>query len=216
MIRMPKTLSIRWITLTLGALATLVILAFSLPEPTTFAPSQVLIIGDSITELPKIGGNHGNKGWWQYLLDGKKGMFKFSAESGSGYIAKGGRGTTFYDRLSDISKVKPKAIIIAGGVNDRNASNPGSQIAKYYDQLAKILKSNRISPKNVYVIVPHPKGVKPAIAQMVKMNATRIDVIYVDVDAYSSTYDGIHPDTKGALTIEKNFTAKSNFDDRLK
>jgi hypothetical protein len=182
----------------------------------SFKPGQVLIIGDSITERPKDGRNEGNKGWWQYLLDGKDGMFKFSAEGGSGYVHVGFNGTTFYDRLNVIGATKPKAIIIAGGLNDRGISSASSGIKRYYDELAKILKNNDIPPENVYVMVPRLEGTATAIVPMVKSNAQRIGAKYVEVGSYISIYDNLHPDSEGARDIVTNFKSKSNFDERLK
>lgn len=202
--------------LLLGLLAVLVILAFGLSEPTSFSPGQVLIIGDSITEKPAIAANNGNKGWWEYLLGGRKDMFKFSAESGSGYIAKGHRGTTFHDRLSDISRTRPRAVIIAGGVNDRHASNPADAIRRYYDALARTLKKTDVPLSNVYVFVPRPAGTAAQITDIVKANAERIGVNFILIPAYGSTFDGLHPDSAGAKSIEYNFAKLSNFDERLR
>jgi lysophospholipase L1-like esterase len=216
MTRVLKTSISQWIPLTLALIATLVILAFGLFQTTMFAPSEVLIIGDSITELPAIGGNQGNKGWWQYLLDGKKGSFMLSAESGSGYIAKGTRGTSFYDRLPYISHAKPKAIIIAGGVNDRNVTNPDNSIKKYYDALARILTANHISPDNVYVFVPRPANTASNVTAIIKSNATRVGVNFIATQAYTNTYDNLHPDSVGAKVLEQSFAKNSNFDERLK
>lgn len=185
-------------------------------DTSSFKPGQVLIIGDSITERPADGRNQGHKGWWQYLLDGKDGTFRLSAEGGSGYVHVGFNGTTFYDRLHVIGAMKPKAIIIAGGLNDRGMSSASSGIKRYYDQLAKILKSNNIPPENVYVMVPRLEGTATAVVPMVKSNATRIGATYVEVGSYSSIYDNLHPDSEGARDIVQNFKSKSNFDERLK
>lgn len=182
----------------------------------TFTPGQVLIIGDSITQRPATGTNQGNKGWWEYLLDGKSGRFKFSAEGGSGYVVRGSRGTTFYDRLSDISSTKPKSIVIAGGLNDRGAQGLSSGIKKYYDQLAKVLATNNIPVTNVYVLVPHPSGTAADVIAIVKSNATRIGAKFVSTSGYTSLYDNLHPDSAGAKVIEQSFTKNSNFDERLK
>lgn len=202
--------------LALGLLAVLVILAFSLSEPTTFSPSQVLIIGDSITEKPAMAANQGNKGWWEYLLRSKNYVFKFSAESGSGYVAKGGRGTTFYDRLPDISQTRPKAVIIAGGVNDRHATHPADAIHRYYDALSRTLKRSGIPTSNVYVFVPRPAGTATEITELVRSNARRVGVNFVPIPGYRTTFDGLHPDSASAKSIEYNFAKLSNFDERLR
>lgn len=189
---------------------------------TTFRASQVLIIGDSITERPANDANHGNKGWWEYLLDGKEGMFKFSAQGGSGYVQKGivggvrGAGTSFYDRLDDISRIKPKAIIIAGGLNDRGEPHVAAGIRKYYDKLENVLRANDIPKENVYVIIPRKTGTAEAIVPIVKSNANRIGVRYVEIGSYSSTYDKLHPSSAGARDIESNFVKNSDFEKRLK
>lgn len=205
----------RWLVVTLGILAVVVIMTFALSQPTTFTPGQVLIIGDSITEKPAMATNQGNLGWWQYLLDGRNDMFKFSAESGSGYVAKGSRGTTFFDRLPDISKTRPRAIIIAGGVNDRHAAYPADTIRRYYDALSQTIKKTGIPPSNVYVFVPRPAGVATEITELVKANAERIGVHFVSVPGYSTTFDGLHPDSAGAKQIEQNFVTNSDFGERL-
>jgi len=196
------------------------------PEPEKllkpFRPAQVLIIGDSITDRPTYGGNHGQKGWWQYLLDGKDGMFKFSAQGGSGYVQKGrtadgrGTGTSFYDRLGDISRIQPKAIIIAGGLNDRGEPNLASGVRKYYDKLEHILRANDIPKENVYVIIPRLEGTAQAVVPVVRSNANRIGVRYVEVGSYRSTYDNLHPTSEGARSIYANLVKGSDFDERLK
>ena len=194
-------------------------------DTSSFKPGQVLIIGDSITARPATGDNRGYKGWWQYLLDGKKGMFKFSAQGGSGYTKPGlgGSRTTFYQRLGDIDRIKPKAIIIAGGLNDRTVpkSTWSKGIPKYYTQLAKVLKRNNIPTSNVYVFVPHPYGtVENTIIPVIRSNAKRIGVQYIDAggyprsEAYASNH--LHPNSTGAKRVEKDFLAGSNFGDRLK
>lgn len=205
----------RWLAVALGLLAVVVIMTFALSQPTTFAPGQVLIIGDSITEKPAMATNQGNLGWWQYLLDGRKDMFKFSVESGSGYVAKGSRGTTFYDRLTDIGRVKPKAIIIAGGVNDRHASNAADAVRTYYDALFRTLRKYDIPARNVYVFVPRTAGDATEIDALVKSNAERIGAHFVSVPGYSTTFDGLHPDSAGAKQIEQGFVTNSDFDERL-
>jgi len=202
--------------LVLGLLAVLVILAFSLSEPTSFSPGQVLIIGDSITKKPAMAANQGNKGWWEYLLGGRKEMFKFSADSGSGYVARGDHGTTFYDRLPDINRAKPKAVIIAGGVNDQHAAHPAEAIRRYYDALARTLKKNGIPTSNVYVFVPRPTGAASGITELVKSNAERIGVNFVPIPGYETTFDSLHPDSAGAKNIKDNFANSSNFDERLR
>ena len=189
---------------------------------TTFRAHQVLIIGDSITERPANNNNYGQKGWWEYLLDNKSGRFKFSAQGGSGYVQKGktsrgpGTGTSFYDRLGDISRTKPKAIIIAGGLNDRGEPNLFSGIRRYYDKLEDVLRANDIPKENVYVIVPRLEGTAEAVAGIVRSNANRIGVRYVDVGSYRSVYDKLHPTSEGARTIYTNFTKGGDFDERLK
>lgn len=186
--------------------------------PTTFYPGQVLIIGDSITARATYDGNRGNKGWWEYLLAGKAGRFNFSAQGGSGYVHKGkeGTGTSFYDRIGAISRLKPKAIIIAGGLNDRAEPNAAAGIRNYYDRLATVLRANDIPKENVYVFVPRPEGLAKHIVPIVKSNAQRIGVNYIDAGVYTTMYDRLHPDTAGAKEITRAFKRASNFDERLK
>ncbi len=180
----------------------------------TLKPNQVLIIGDSISD--QAWGGQTNKKWWQYLLDNKRGMFKLSAKSGSGYITKGSDGTTFYERLSAINKIKPKAIIIAGGVNDRNKNTAPEGIRRYFTQLAVLLKSNDISPKNVYTLVLRPTDKAGDIASEVKANSKRIGVNYTDAGVYSTTLDGLHPDSVGAKKIATDLATSTDLYIRLK
>lgn len=194
----------------------------STEDLTPFRAHQVLIIGDSITERAANNNNRGHRGWWEYLLDGKSGMFKFSSQGGSGYVQRGktgngpGTGTSFYDRLGEISRIKPKAIIIAGGLNDRGEPNVASGIRRYYDKFKNVIRANNIPKENVYVIVPRLAGTADGIATIVKTNADRIGVQYIEVGSYRSVYDRLHPTSEGAKTIYTNFTRGSNFDERLK
>lgn len=188
----------------------------------SFRARQVLIIGDSLTERAVNNNNRGHRGWWEYLLDNKSGIFKFSSQGGSGYVQKGktssgaGTGTSFYDRLGDISRIKPKAIIIAGGLNDRGEPNVASGIRRYYDKFKNVIRANNIPKENVYVIVPRLTGTADGIAAIVKTNADRIGVRYIEVGSYSSVYDNLHPTSEGAKSIYTNFTKGGDFDERLK
>lgn len=186
----------------------------------TFSAGQVLIIGDSITERPVKNENYGNEGWWQYLLAGHKDTFKFSAVGGTGFIARSQTGQlpTFGMRLGDVDKYKPRAIIIAGGVNDRpySQSQLQSAIGSYFTKLNALIGKYNIPKDNVYVFTPRPKGTTQAVISVIRDNTSRIGVTFVDVDAYTSTYDGLHPDSRGAKTIADSFKSKSDFEQKLK
>lgn len=182
----------------------------------SFKPSQVLIVGDSITAFPGNPVNQGNKGWWEYLLDGKKGTFKFKAEGGAGYVHESGHtSSTFTDWIPSVGSMNPKVVVIAGGLNDSNSPTASSGIKSYYDKLAKALKTNNVNPKNVYAFVPRPKGSAENIVPLVKSNVTRIGANYVNVGTYTETFDKLHPNSASAKIIADNFAARSNFDERL-
>jgi len=201
-------------TTTIGGAITIFIVLFSLivmmPKSSTSNMKKIVLIGDSITES-----------WKGYSPE-------FFAENPY-LINKGVGGETtpqILDRFnSDVVSLEPEFVIILAGINDI-AQNTGyisvSETFANIVSMVEIANSHNISPI-LCSVLPASKIVwKPEIKsadlvielnEKLKKHCIKNNMVYVDY--FSSmvgekkelrsdlTYDGVHPDKKGYLIMEK-------------
>ena len=201
-------------TTIIGGVITIFIVLFSLivmmPKPSTSNTKKIVLIGDSITES-----------WKGYSPE-------FFAENPY-LINKGVSGETTPQILGrfndDVISLSPEAVIILAGINDI-AQNTGyisvSEIFANIINMVEISHSNNITPILCSVLPASKIAWRPDIksADLVielneKLKGYCIENNMVYVDYFSSmvgekkelrsdlTYDGVHPDKKGYLIMEK-------------
>lgn len=201
-------------TTIIGGVITIFIVLFSLivmmPKPSISNTKKIVLIGDSITES-----------WKGYSPE-------FFAENPY-LINKGVSGETTPQILgrfnNDVISLSPEAVIILAGINDI-AQNTGyisvSEIFANIINMVEISHSNNIAPILCSVLPASKIAWRPDIksADLVielneKLKGYCIENNMVYVDYFSSmvgekkelrsdlTYDGVHPDKKGYLIMEK-------------
>ena len=201
-------------TTIIGGVITIFIVLFSLivmmPKPSISNTKKIVLIGDSITES-----------WKGYSPE-------FFAENPY-LINKGVSGETtpqILERFNDdVISLSPEAVIILAGINDI-AQNTGyisvSEIFANIINMVEISHSNNIAPILCSVLPASKIAWRPDIksADLVielneKLKGYCIENNMVYVDYFSSmvgekkelrsdlTYDGVHPDKKGYLIMEK-------------
>ena len=201
-------------TTTIGGAITIFIVLFSLivmmPKSSTSNMKKIVLIGDSITES-----------WKGYSPE-------FFAENPY-LINKGVGGETtpqILDRFnSDVVSLEPEFVIILAGINDI-AQNTGyisvSETFANIVSMVEIANSHNISPilcsvlpASKIVWKPEIKSADLVIELNEKLKKHCIENNMVYVDYFSSmvgekkelrsdlTYDGVHPDKKGYLIMEK-------------
>ncbi len=201
-------------TTTIGGAITIFIVLFSLivmmPKSSTSNMKKIVLIGDSITES-----------WKGYSPE-------FFAENPY-LINKGVGGETtpqILDRFnSDVVSLEPEFVIILAGINDI-AQNTGyisvSETFTNIVSMVEIANSHNISPilcsvlpASKIVWKPEIKSADLVIELNEKLEKYCIENNTVYIDYFSSmvgekkelrsdlTYDGVHPDKKGYLIMEK-------------
>ena len=201
-------------TTTIGGAITIFIVLFSLivmmPKSSTSNMKKIVLIGDSITES-----------WKGYSPE-------FFAENPY-LINKGVGGETtpqILDRFnSDVVSLEPEFVIILAGINDI-AQNTGyisvSETFTNIVSMVEIANSHNISPilcsvlpASKIVWKPEIKSADLVIELNEKLKKYCIENNTVYIDYFSSmvgekkelrsdlTYDGVHPDKKGYLIMEK-------------
>ena len=201
-------------TTTIGGAITIFIVLFSLivmmPKSSTSNMKKIVLIGDSITES-----------WKGYSPE-------FFTENPY-LINKGVGGETtpqILDRFnSDVVSLEPEFVIILAGINDI-AQNTGyisvSETFTNIVSMVEIANSHNISPilcsvlpASKIVWKPEIKSADLVIELNEKLKKHCIENNMVYVDYFSSmvgekkelrsdlTYDGVHPDKKGYLIMEK-------------
>ena len=201
-------------TTTIGGAITIFIVLFSLivmmPKSSTSNMKKIVLIGDSITES-----------WKGYSPE-------FFTENPY-LINKGVGGETtpqILDRFnSDVVSLEPEFVIILAGINDI-AQNTGyisvSETFANIVSMVEIANSHNISPilcsvlpASKIVWKPEIKSADLVIELNEKLKKHCIENNMVYVDYFSSmvgekkelrsdlTYDGVHPDKKGYLIMEK-------------
>ena len=199
---------------TIGGAITIFIVLFSLivmmPKSSTSNMKKIVLIGDSITES-----------WKGYSPE-------FFAENPY-LINKGVGGETtpqILDRFnSDVVSLEPEFVIILAGINDI-AQNTGyisvSETFANIVSMVEIANSHNISPilcsvlpASKIVWKPEIKSADLVIELNEKLKKYCIENNTVYIDYFSSmvgekkelrsdlTYDGVHPDKKGYLIMEK-------------
>ncbi len=201
-------------TTIIGGVITIFIVLFSLivmmPKSSTSNMKKIVLIGDSITES-----------WKGYSPE-------FFTENPY-LINKGVGGETtpqILDRFnSDVVSLEPEFVIILAGINDI-AQNTGyisvSETFANIVSMVEIANSHNISPilcsvlpASKIVWKPEIKSADLVIELNEKLKKHCIENNMVYVDYFSSmvgekkelrsdlTYDGVHPDKKGYLIMEK-------------
>tara|TARA_B100000427_G_scaffold229312_1_gene192578 strand:+ start:73 stop:753 length:681 start_codon:yes stop_codon:yes gene_type:complete len=201
-------------TTTIGGAITIFIVLFSLivmmPKSSTSNMKKIVLIGDSITES-----------WKGYSPE-------FFTENPY-LINKGVGGETtpqILDRFnSDVVSLEPEFVIILAGINDI-AQNTGyisvSETFTNIVSMVEIANSHNISPilcsvlpASKIVWKPEIKSADLVIELNEKLEKYCIENNTVYIDYFSSmvgekkelrsdlTYDGVHPDKKGYLIMEK-------------
>jgi len=201
-------------TTIIGGVITIFIVLFSLivmmPKSSTANTKKIVLIGDSITES-----------WKGYSPE-------FFTENPY-LVNKGVSGETTPQILGrfndDVISLSPEAVIILAGINDI-AQNTGyisvSEIFANIINMVEISHSNNIRPILCSVLPASKIAWKPEIKSadlVIELNeklkgyCTENNIAYVDY--FSSmvgekkelrsdlTYDGVHPDKKGYLIMEK-------------
>lgn len=193
-------------------------------------PQKILVIGDSITAFYTNEAKYG-QGWWKYLAQNTGVPVVLSAEPGSGYVRTGNdcNGTTFSQRLGDVTRNKPTYIIVEGGRNDANYCNSQKKytrasdsriqhdVSSYLNQLVKTAAAAGVPRGNIYAFTPWGSSYPDQRAQVVpiiKQNAARYGIHYIDMPAYprSLTIDGTHPTPAGSQYIYSELAKLSNLD----
>ena len=201
-------------TTTIGGAITIFIVLFSLivmmPKSSTSNMKKIVLIGDSITES-----------WKGYSPE-------FFAENPY-LINKGVGGETtpqILDRFnSDVVSLEPEFVIILAGINDIAQNTGYISIPETFTNIinmVEIANSHNITPVLCSVLPASKIAWKPEIKSadlVIELNdklkdyCTENNIAYVDY--FSSmvgekkelrsdlTYDGVHPDKKGYLIMEK-------------
>ena len=201
-------------TTIIGGVITIFIVLFSLivmmPKSSTSNTKKIVLIGDSITES-----------WKGYSPE-------FFAENPR-LINKGVSGETtpqILDRFNnDVVSFEPELVIILAGINDIAQNTGYISIPETFANIinmVKIANNHNITPVLCSVLPASKIAWKPEIKSadlVIELNdklkdyCTENNIAYVDY--FSSmvgenkelrsdlTYDGVHPDKKGYLIMEK-------------
>lgn len=224
---MIRTTRLR-VTAVLGAAILLVLGPFFLSQGaeggivSEVAPDGIVVVGDSITARYDDVPGSDRQGWWSMVARHVDAPVETYAQSGSGYLRRGGlcNGTTFDQREKALGG-SPSILIIEGGRNDwavcRNdrvaiASNAeiADAVNHYFDLVAAAMPAST----RVLVVGP-PWGPLQPIAQLrvtpiIERAAERHDFEFVDTTGALSpahVLDGIHPNRGGSVAIAKRVIA---------
>lgn len=191
------------------------------------APGEpLLVFGDSTSAWFSDQPGSPSQGWWSKVAAKADMRAVLSAESGSGMWARGNKcgGTRFYDRLSEIDRIKPAKIIVATGRNDyhRCAGGQGQgyvtssrarvekAIADYMGALQRTVDRADIPRNEVYVTTPwgtagrsvHTWMWKAQKREAEKRGFTYVTVRFLD-DLF--TLDKTHPNALGNTKLAEDF-----------
>lgn len=186
------------------------------------APDGIVVVGDSITaRYDDVPGSE-RQGWWSMVARHVDAPVETYAQSGSGYLRRGGlcNGTTF-DQREKALEGSPSILIIEGGRNDwavcrddRVAVASNAEIADavdgYFDLVADALPAST----RVLVLGP-PWGPLQPIARLrvtpiIERAATEHDFEFVDTAGTltpAHVLDGVHPNRGGSIAIAKRVIA---------
>jgi lysophospholipase L1-like esterase len=174
-------------------------------------PKKVVVIGDSFTEGTPLG-PVGAKSWHQLAFRQlrKAGVditAEISREGGSGYVARGYRGTTFGEKARRLLGPDDDLVIIFGGTGDA-PEKPESVAAAVSDTFSLVRTA---SPRAKLIAVgpvstaadPGPEVTR--VRDIVRDEAAKISAIFVDPiadqwfvgDPNLIREDGLHPTDAG-------------------
>lgn len=149
-------------------------------------PMKVVVVGDSFTGDTPSGGL-GPTSWHQLdFRQLRKNGFDITAhisdEVGSGYVARGNKGTTFGDKVRSLVEPGDNLVIIFGGTSDA-AEKPESVAAAVSDAFSHVRTA---SPRAKLIVVgpvspaADPGPAVPRVRDIVKREAAKIDAVFVD------------------------------------
>jgi lysophospholipase L1-like esterase len=149
-------------------------------------PKRAVVIGDSFTESTPLSGV-GPKSWHQLAFRQlrKAGVditVEVSAEGGSGYVARGYRGTTFGEEARRLLGPDDDLVIIFGGTGDA-PEKPESVAAAVKDTFSLVRTAS--PPAKLIAVGPvsPPAYSGPEVTRVrdiVRDEAAKIDAIFVD------------------------------------
>ena len=183
----------------------------------------IVVVGDSITARYDDTPGSPHQGWWS-MVGRHEGMrVDTYAQSGSGYLRRGGLcdGTVFGDRDAALSGPPPAVFIIEGGRNDwavcredrvQIAGNDEvrAAVARYLDRVDRAMP-----PSTRVVVLGPPWGpVQPLdglrITSIVRDEAQQHGFEFVDTTGTlprQHVVDGIHPNRAGSIAIARRVVA---------
>lgn len=186
------------------------------------APQGIVVVGDSITARYDDEAGGARQGWWSMVGRYFGTDVDRYAESGSGYLRKGGLcdGTTFGQRPDALTGDAPSILILEGGRNDwavcrsdrvTIASNAeiSRAVNRYMTRVERALPNTRV------VVLGPPWGpLQPLeglrITSIVQQAAERHGFEFVDTTGTLTpdhVVDGIHPNRAGSTAIAKRVIA---------
>lgn len=178
-------------------------------------PKKVVVIGDSFTEGAPLGAV-GAKSWQQLAFrqlrkEGVDITAEISREGGSGYVARGYRGTTFGEKARRLLEPDDDLVIIFGATGDAS-EKPESVTAAVSDTFSLVRTA---SPRAKFIAVgpvSAPAYSSPEVTRVrdvVRDEAAKTDAIFVDPIADQwfvgqpnlIREDGLHPTDAGHAYI---------------
>jgi lysophospholipase L1-like esterase len=150
-------------------------------------PKKVVVIGDSFTEGTPLGGVGATKSWYglvfrQLRKEGVNITAEISREGGSGYVARGYRGTTFGEKARSLLEPDDDLVIIFGATGDAR-EKPESVAAAVSDTFSLV---RRVSPRaKLIAVAPASSAADPGpevtrVRDIVRDEAGKFDAIFVD------------------------------------
>ncbi len=201
------------------------------PDPAAPAPGgpRVLVFGDSISAASRYNaaGTAGRtKAWWAWVAQAAGVAptdVMVSAEAGSGLVSRGGSanrlctGTTFGQRLDEVSASDPDVIVVEVGRNDiwtcrgtrrvaAGAAERRTIASAYFAELARAADLQGVARSNVYVMTAwgSTNGTgQAAVTTTYEALARTHGFAWVPLPSLirAHTVDGVHPTAAGAKTL---------------
>lgn len=186
------------------------------------APHRIVVVGDSITARYDDKPGDPRQGWWSVVGRHVGAPVETFAQSGSGYLRKGGlcNGTTFDERDTALTG-KPSILIIEGGRNDwavcrgdRVGSATNAEIAAAVDAYLDQVAASVPASTRVLVLGPPWGPLQPVegmrVTSIIEKAATDHDFEFVDTSGTlppEHVLDGIHPNRAGSVAIARRVIA---------
>ncbi len=186
------------------------------------APDGIVVVGDSITARYDDQSGSPHEGWWSMVGQHVDAPVETYAQSGSGYLRRGGLcdGTTFTEREKALSG-SPSILIIEGGRNDwavcrrdRVAAASNAEIARAVNRYLDTVADRLPASTRVLVLGPPWGPLQPVeglrMTSIVKQAAADHDVEFVDMAGVlppENVIDGVHPNRAGSVAIAQRVMA---------